>query len=138
MQISVIADYGYDLRQRMGDLLRDNKKVDFQSLRNMQKAYLVAFRDAVQPLVRETDQAYANVMILSAIRNVLLHRRGKVDREFTSIVGKAARNSLPAITALKEGDRVAIRGGMLKELHTSVVDLCTKLMRFVDQEMASE
>jgi hypothetical protein len=138
IQISVIADYGYDLRKRMGDLLRDNKKVDFQSFRNTQRAYLAAFRDSIRPLVQETDRAYANVMILSAIRNVLLHRRAKVDREFKAIVRKAVGNTLPSITALNEGDRVAVRGGMLKELHTSVVDLCTKLMRFVDQEITRE
>jgi hypothetical protein len=133
--ISALADFGYDLSAKMGDLLRTTKKVDFQSLRNTQRAYVSAFRSGAEALLNEADQSYANVMILSAVRNVLLHRGGKVDREYKSIVGKAKGNSIPSVTQLSEGDTVKVRGGMVKEMHSAVVHLCTNVLLFVDQEV---
>jgi hypothetical protein len=133
--ITALVDYGYDLRTKMGDLLRTTKKVDFQSLRNTQKAYLAAFRGPAESLFNESAQSYANIMILSAVRNLLLHRGGKVDQEFKSIAQKATGNSIPSVTQLSEGDLLTVRGGMVRELHTAVVHHCTDLLLFVDQEM---
>jgi hypothetical protein len=133
--ISALAEYGYDLTGKMGDLLKDTKKVDFQSLRNTQKAYLAAFRGNIEQILSEKDQSYANITILSAIRNVLLHRGGKIDREFKSIVRKAVGNSISSVKDWTEGDTLIIRGGLVKGLHESVVDLFTRLLVFVDKEM---
>ena len=107
-------------------------------MNNTEEAYLSAFKGGAKDIFDRKTQPYANVIVLSAIRNVMLHRAGKADREFNSLVKRAPAMSLSSVANLNENDAIAVCGGMIKEAHDSVVTFASTLLSFVNAEMMKE
>lgn len=135
--ISLLAEYDYDLTRAMGEILKEAKKVDFQSLRSTEKAYEVAFNGNLSAIFNASDSDYANVIALSAVRNVLLHQRGRADREFLEKMQFAKACTVSNLREVKECERLLIRGGIAADLYASVLRTCMKLVFAVDQEITT-
>jgi hypothetical protein len=135
MPIESLVDYGFDLRKRMGDLFRDLKKVDFQSISSTAKAYNVAFGDSVKAIFDETNQPFANIIVLSEVRNLYVHRGGLVDERFRRSIKRAPGTSWLEMANFPEKQLLAVNGGFIKGAAQSVVQFCRALILFVDKSM---
>jgi hypothetical protein len=70
----------YDIHDKMGRLLRENKTVTFTTLADIRVAYSLAFSDQYV----DVDAALASDALdaLSAIRNAIIHKAGMADAEY--------------------------------------------------------
>lgn len=86
LQISVVQEFGYDLRERMGDVLEAIGKVNFQSLAGAFAAYQSAFGRTISVKKRN----WADVIIMEAARNIWAHKNGQPDKRFRDAVCRAS------------------------------------------------
>lgn len=138
-QISMEAldEYGYDFSRKMGTLFRDKGKVDFQSLGSTSIAYQVAFGEEMKNHFDFQNQHYSNLNVLSAVRNLFLHRGGKVDRSFINAVHKSSGTSWNEMAKLPEGGTLTLHGDFIRTAASSVVQFCAAVIRIVDKRMAA-
>lgn len=113
-QISLqrLAKADYDIGKSMGEMLRH--KVRFTTLWEIRRAYCQAFSkdfDAIAAAL--SDHAFDH---LAAIRNAIVHKAGKADRQFVRFVKKS-----PRLSAIREGDNIPINGLLLSELIPPVI-----------------
>jgi hypothetical protein len=135
ISFKLLKKYDYDLTHTLGDVLAEAKRVNFRSLKDAAKAYSVAFGRGANNVFDETTQSYANVMVLYAIRNVIVHKAGQVDRDYQAKVGMAKGSSLSSLRRLAIGDTVPIHGDWLKPMEESAIRFCESLVSFVDAEL---
>jgi len=135
VHITAIEDFDFDLREKMGSLLRDNGKVDFQSLKNTATAYEEAFGQSAGALFDKKNKDQANILVLSAIRNSIEHRAGRVDLNFQRRVRGCTASTYCSLEKIPLNELLPIDGEMVKELCTSVTKSATDIMKFVDAKM---
>lgn len=107
-----LAQAHYDIGKSMGKMLRH--KVRFTTLWEMRRAYCQAFSkdfDAIADAL--ADHAFDH---LAAVRNAIVHKAGKADREFLRRVTKS-----PRLSAIQEGHNIPIDGLLLSELIPPVI-----------------
>ncbi len=120
--IKVLSDYGHDLRSRMGDMLRDHEKADFQSLTSAGTAYVKAFGQAAHPLFRADD-----LVVLSKTRNLLAHRGGMIDETFARDMASVAH---PFVN-IEKNTELQLEGLAVRQLVESAFVAGWRLIRFV-------
>ena len=135
IRLSVLKNYGYDLRGKMGNLLKDEGKVRFDSFANTIRAYEVAFGSGVLKILNKADKECGNIAFLEAARNALVHRGGLADSKFREKVGYAIGSSYHHLKALGDAEKIPIRGGMVKELAESTMSTSLRLIKFVDSRI---
>lgn len=135
--LTSLADYGYDLRAKMGTMLSEERKVKFDSFENSLRAYEAAFgKKCLNILNKKTNKECANVAILEAVRNALIHRCGVVDAMLKRKIQHVSQSSsFPQLDGLMEGESILVDGEMTKTLVTSTMALGEQLLRFVDSQM---
>ena len=125
-QISVdrLAQHGFDLRGKMGTLLRE--RFEFSSLDKIRIAYAAAFPAKHEiPILLCDEKA---LFRLSMVRNLIVHRAGVVDEEFA---GKM-RND-PELSKVAKGETLKLTGTLARELVDPVIECGTQLIRKVDE-----
>jgi hypothetical protein len=80
--VSLLAKYGFNLRKKLGTVLRT--KFDFTSVAGIRQAYKAAFADH-ETLARILVDP--KLMHLEATRHLIVHRGGLVDEEFIRRTG---------------------------------------------------
>jgi hypothetical protein len=128
--VSVVAqrllDPHFDLRQRMGDVLSED--FPMTKFRNIVNAYKQIFRDdAVCNIIRDTG-----VRSLSAVRNILVHKAGRADKDFVRQVKADAR-----FAAVRENDMIQLDGCITAQLVESARTQGYALIRFIDEWYAA-
>jgi hypothetical protein len=108
----------------MGELLLEVSRVSFRSLGNIREAYHLAFSEQSQSIDFQLDRE--ELQYIAAIRNVLIHKAGKVDTEFFE-----QTKLIPNMEALNEGDTFPLSGVLTKNLVDSVVDISYALIKSV-------
>jgi hypothetical protein len=121
---------GYNLSERMGDLLIEAERVKFTSLKAIREAYSLAFPEKVRrarsrPI--DTPLALNDLDALSAVRNLLVHKAGKADAEYLEDC-KAA----PTAPRLHEGDTLQLNGQMCVDLVNPAVKASVELLKAAD------
>lgn len=107
----------------MGDVLRN--EVNFRSLAGIRRAYHSAFSQQharIDEVLDETVLQYS-----AAVRNVLIHKGGKVDAEYREQVAGVPEAIRPEV-----GQPLPISGKLTAELIGGLVGNSQKLIRAVD------
>jgi len=102
---------GFDVKRKMGTILKD--AVSFRSLPAIRDAYLRAFSQQHQSIDDILDDE--GLQYTAAARNVIVHKRGFVDKEYLTQVAKVTDALRPAV-----GERLALSG----ELCARLCDSC--------------
>lgn len=123
--VRLLQKWDYDLKDRMGTLLRRIKKWDFARRQDTKDAYIKAFGKSESELVDIFDDQ--KVRWLSAIRNAIVHNGQIADQEFVTLVAKH-----PTLSAISEGDNIRLESGMVADLINAMIDRGIALMGFVD------
>lgn len=105
---------GFDVHHKMGTILKDKKKeVSFRALTDIQSAYELAFTKQGTPILEVLKRP--RLRQASAVRNLLIHKRGIVDQEFLKQTAGIA--DLPAVAC---GEKFPLNGRISAQL----VDAC--------------
>lgn len=71
---------GFSVHNKMGTLLKRKEAVGFRTLRDIRESYRLAFSDQyndIEAILNDKGLQYA-----AAVRNLLIHKRGIIDKEF--------------------------------------------------------
>lgn len=120
----IIRLHGFDLRQKMGTILRS--KYPMSGLSEIRHAYNHAFDADAHAIISAIDDSALKK--LSAVRNVIVHKAGKVDQEYldrTENIG-----DLPAVTL---GQSLPLNGQFVADLLRSATAACVMLLKSVDE-----
>jgi hypothetical protein len=120
-----LAGAGFDLRRTMGNLLFNERKVDFQQLKTIRAAYKVAFEGELESAF---DADNTNLSRLEAVRNVFVHKGGVIDNKFLKRIGDD-----PAFKTAKEGHLVFVSGHYVSMQANAVVSCASKIVKAVDK-----
>ncbi|HEX8773642.1 MAG TPA: hypothetical protein VF735_08515 [Pyrinomonadaceae bacterium] len=113
-----IARYGFDLREHMGDLLKE--KFKFSILEGIQNAYLAAFGNFKDI---ETVFIGKDLCELEATRHLILHRSGVVDKKFIRKIN----------TSLNLGDNVPLNGAIVSRFVNASIEAGVRLITIMDE-----
>jgi hypothetical protein len=133
--LEVLKNYEYDLSSKMGDLLRDTKKVDFQSIYSTALAYATVFGSAAESLFDVKQEDYANIIVLSEMRNVILHNANLVDEKYRRSVRKAKGSTLSPVLSLAVNEPLPIQGSLIRQITRSIGLFSTQLLKIVSGQM---
>lgn len=104
----------FDVRSKMGTILKDRKNdVSFRTLKDIQEAYSLAFSkqgSGIADILKRPYLRYA-----AAVRNLLVHKRGIVDKEFEN-----QTSGITDVPAVAVGDCFPLGG----HLSGKLVDAC--------------
>jgi hypothetical protein len=120
-------DRNFNLSAVMGNLLAEEKKVEFTSLGSTATAYEAAFGKPLN--LFEDDQ----LRLLEIVRNLIVHDGGKVNDEFMGKTKKANLQNHADCTEAKVGDLLPLNGEMVKRFADCSAKAGTELIRFVDR-----
>jgi transcription elongation factor Elf1 len=123
--LSDLQQHNYDLREAMGDLLKERKKVDFQAIENIKRAYLSTFSNGVEKIFEGSD--YLKLKLLESVRNLYAHRGGIIDQKFLDEV-----KEIPGLAALQKDSEFPIDGAFCIDCVVATVDRARALIAFVD------
>jgi hypothetical protein len=125
LYVDDLVKCAFDLRGHLGAVLR--KRYSFIGLDSIRDAYLGVFGN-----LPEISQIFDHRVLrsLSAVRNLFVHKAGKVDQEF---IEKAAGDSV--FSGLKIGDAIEIKERSPNLLLDAAVSQSLDLIKFVDEWM---
>jgi len=122
-----LAAHRFDVSRSMGSILRE--RWTFQALESIREAYERAFGrkcDNVRKALLDDS-----LLHLSALRHILVHRSGTVDREF-----KTQTASASYFAATKIGDRVKLDGLIVGDLISKMINHSVAMVTSVDKFVA--
>ena len=122
--LSELEFHGYDLRKRMGDVLRNSRKVVFRSLADIREAYHRAFSEQAADVDNVLDDP--GLQYASAVRNVLIHKAGRVDDEY-----REQTAGLTGIARVAVGEKLPLTGEVAEKLADDTIDCAFRLFRAV-------
>jgi hypothetical protein len=125
-----ITSSDYNFSKSMGNLLVEAERVKFTSLREIRKAYSLAFPDNVRRAKSaRIDTALANrgLDALSAVRNLIVHKAGKCDSDYIEDC-----KSSPTAPRLKEGETLQLDGELCQALIDRAINVGIELVNAVD------
>lgn len=125
MSINDVKDNDFDPRSQYAAFLREARMVSFQTLSSIEKFYGVAFGKDATDLFLKTEDGY--IYALSAVRNILAHKAGRVDKAFTK---QCAR--FEELKGYAVGDPIRLDGELVKKLRRAATSLGVALIHFVD------
>lgn len=129
--VKMLRDLEYDARRNLGKFLRETRRVTFQSLDSIRRAYIIAFADEAKNLFHGTNNGY--IEALSAFRNVFVHRSGKADKEFVRQIER-----FPEFRSIKVGDQIQLDGELVAKLRVASVLMAQALVTLVDDSFRGQ
>jgi hypothetical protein len=123
--LSILQKYKHDLSEVMGTVLRQQKKVAFQSIWDIREAYAKAFSvdfAGVRDVVLHTSLKH-----LAAVRNVMVHKAGIADKQF-----KDETSDCRNFDGTAAGDRVVLDGATVAGLNGEAIRQSVNLIVAVD------
>ncbi|MDB5441723.1 MAG: hypothetical protein JWP73_99 [Phenylobacterium sp.] len=124
LSMDVFEQYGFNLSSHMGDILFEQKKVSFSSLKTITAAYRNAFVSDLPNDIFPRD----TLERLEALRNLYAHRGGKVD-----LIFKRRWRNIETIHPLEIGQNYVATGDIVREHMDSVVKTGSDLIRFAEK-----
>jgi hypothetical protein len=98
---NVIAGYGFNLERVMGTILRDTKKVTFESLDDIRKIYKDSLKIDIDGVFDPVD----DLIKAEKTRHLFAHRGGLIDQKF-----KTQMSRYPEYTNVAIGERLRLTG----------------------------
>jgi len=116
--------YGFSIGDKVGSLVRWERRGAFNRLDGLRAYYRLTFG---KPADDEFAKHYDQLAILEALRNVIVHRGGKIDQPFLDRVSRTQ-----SLAGLGIGDDVPIDGAMFSEKANAAAIASVSLLKFVD------
>ncbi len=123
VKLDLLRKHGYNLSNSLGTIMERNGKFKFSRLQGIRQAYIAVWGDPVKAIF----QTYDDLKFLEAVRNVLVHRGGIVDKPFKERV----KND-PVLSKLAEDDALPVDSAMLSRFTKGVRGCTGDLLAFVD------
>jgi hypothetical protein len=130
VSLDYLRRYGYNLSNKMGDMLKAQRKWSFNSSKSIKLAYVDTYGKDIKPLFDGTD--FKNLATLEAARNLLVHRAGFVDSSFRSRV----KNDL-IFSQYSDGERLKIDGEMVTGFFDLAINFSCKMIEYVETWMGN-
>lgn len=143
MNLDILQEYNFNLSSSLGTMIHSKQKFNFNKLRGIRNAYLQAFcyyakssRKAALPEVKAwfAGEDYKELGTLEAIRHVLVHRAGKVDRAFldrVKAIREEGRDS--PLSTLQLNDKIPLDGHLVNQYISVAVRRGAILVQGVDK-----
>jgi hypothetical protein len=130
----LLAGYGFDLSNSMGDYFKSTKKFDFNRLRGIREMYGATFGPTHKNELRDIwgTAEPESLRALELLRNVIVHCGGILDKQF-----KKQSQDIPSLASLAENEHVPLSEPMLQAFSVTVAERGMKLIRFVDDWLRS-
>jgi hypothetical protein len=107
------------------------RQLVFQKLKNIKKFYSAAFGPNAISHFDNVESGY--ITVLNAFRNVIVHKRGKVDRTFLVQV-----KDFSEFNAIKDGDEIRLDGEAVAKMSSAALLLGQELIKTADVELQSQ
>jgi hypothetical protein len=120
---NLIASYGYNTSQSMGTILRDTKKVSFESLGDIRNAYRQAFKGEMDAAFEPAEE----LIKAEKTRHLFAHRGGLIDQRF-----KSDMKDLPEYENMVVGERMRLIGPVARLHVTACANCGVALLKGVD------
>ena len=132
IKLSELSRYGFDIRQKLGSMLREGEKVSFDSLTKVAKSYRDAFGPMAEPLFETKVNYSADVFILGELRNLIVHRASVVDQRFHDKL--TALEPFPAtpLSTQPVGQPFLIDATIVERLFNATFLFCVALLKVVN------
>lgn len=130
VRVAMLEKYQFDLRSVMGQLLKREGKVKFDSFPEIERSYERVFGHAVLKVFSGQDGE--EVKWLEAVRNVIAHTGGVVDEKFVKRVEKHI-----IFKNYKLGEVIHIDGDIVSNMVNASVRISSELLKYVDGELRS-
>src|SRR5258708_32385251 len=104
----------------MGTILINANKAFFRSISDIREAYHFAFSRHASIIDEILDSD--GIQYAAAVRNVMIHKSGRVDQEFFEQVAGIAD-----IPILKDGDKFPLTGTLTQKLADDLISCCCRL-----------
>jgi len=124
LTLDALEEHGFDLAHMMGTLLK--KKCKFTSLDNIVESYRSAFPQR-SPLNDPAFWENQDVKATAAVRNLIVHKAGRVDREFKDDTSSDSR-----FVDWQLGEEFTLDGERLQNLLKGLFGFAARLIRAVD------
>jgi len=133
--LSELRDFDFDLRDKMGTLLKRTKRVSLDSILAVKSAYHDAFWNPESPSKRRPcvaltaifDGHLRDIFALESIRNILVHQGGKIDDKF--IKAMKGHTEFGEFTV---GAKLLLSGHGVVHYVKSALNFSKALLSFVD------
>jgi hypothetical protein len=119
-----IAGYDFDIASRMGTILHETRRVTFESLSEIRKAYSHAFKGKLD----ESFEPLNELVKVEKTRHLFAHRGGLIDRKF-----KDEMADFEEYAGLTIGERLRLTGPVTRDHITACIRTGTNLLKFADQ-----
>jgi hypothetical protein len=120
--------HGFDLRKKMGTILRATEKAKFQSIDDIKYTYEDLNEKRLTKLF-DLDQ-HKDIFGLASVRNLYAHKVGVVDASF---LDENVERVYERFAALKTGEPFPIDGEIVVTLTDSAIRLGNRLLVAVDE-----
>ena len=131
MPLSLLEDFGFNVRDKMGTVLRRHQKWNFSSRREAREAYLTVFEKSHHAAIRVAFDD-KRLRWLFGVRNAVVHAAGAADRPYFELVA-----GHPVLSQVLAGAQISIDGAICYELVPACLESCRTLLQFVDRWMVS-
>jgi hypothetical protein len=109
VRVDLLAKYKFDLKNRIGHIVWREERLRFNTLGDLQHTYRAAFGPQAKEWFGEPP--YKELAHLEAMRQVIVHRGGKVDEYFVERVTQH-----PILSNLTPGDPLPLDGQVAAEM----------------------
>jgi hypothetical protein len=138
IDFATLRQFGYEVKQRLGDLARKQDPGAFHSLANIRDAYAAAFRAPAGEIEARPPQELADLFtkydrplhILELLSDLLTHRGGTVDARFLASIKPF---DLAEFTNLKPEQLLSLNGETVARLAGPAIEFGVQLIGFVDR-----
>ena len=131
LPIRILYDNKYDIKNSMGTIHRTNGTVSFQTLEKIKESYILAFPDKFFPGRQQTWED-SSLRALSALRNIIAHRAGRIDQHFIDTCG-----THPSVVVWEKGDHFTVDRINPQKLFGEFCEFGLLLLKSVDNWIES-
>jgi hypothetical protein len=128
ISLAYLASQGFDLSKSVGSMLKTRKKVNFDSIDGIQQAYKAAFKGTAGKIDNLWDATFAQLKVLSLVRNLIAHDGGLVNQRFLDSVKKHSSD----FVSLKVNDELAVSGAEVVKWCKPAFTFGRELLALVD------
>jgi hypothetical protein len=111
-----------------GSFQIETRLAAFQNLKVIERLYGAAFGPDIISRFNDIENGY--ITVLNAFRNVIVHKRGKVDQTFLRQV-----ENFPKFSKIKNGDEIQLDGESVAKMRSAALLLGQKLIKTADAEL---
>jgi hypothetical protein len=115
----------FDPRTNFGSSMRELGRVSFQRLSHIARFYSIAFEHDFSRMFTDLEDGY--LQALSSLRNVLIHKAGRADKDFVAQVQR-----FTDLREIKPGDLIQLNGELVWKLRAAAGVVALAVRDYLD------